>query len=278
MESEEGAALGLGVCALLGFGWLASKRARGCAMSLPPRPLQGSIRLVVPAAWIALLLIMSQSGLSAITRLLAPYYVLLIVPILRSAGQETFVRSRAWRAGALAVFALGAVLLVLNPARPLWPATTVFRALGGENASHPLVRRAWTVYSTYQNRPRAFDPVLRVLPSDANPLGFITFDDPETSLWRPFGARRIVHVRRSDTAQSLRERGIRYVLAAEERLRTNFQEMPPQLQARLDAEVITQVSLRLLARREPESWYLLRVRETASPASAGDSQSRQTRP
>ncbi|MDW8311056.1 MAG: hypothetical protein RMK20_16915, partial [Verrucomicrobiales bacterium] len=95
---------------------------------------------------------------------------------------------------------------------------------------------------------------------DANPLGFVTFDDPETSLWRPFGTRRIIHVRKPDTAQSLRQRGIRYVLVTQDRLQMLHGETLTQLQERLDAEVFTELTLRLRAGRAAERWYLLKVR------------------
>lgn len=261
VETEEAAGLGLGVGALLVLSWLAARR-RGHHHGLgAKRRVAGSARWVAPAAWAALVLFMSQSGLSAITRLIAPYYVLLLVPLLRSPGHGPVVRTRAWRCGAMAVFALGAVLLATNPARPLWPATTVLRALGAENSSHPLIRRAWTVYSVYQGRPRAFEPALKVLPPDANPLGFITFDDPETSLWRPFGSRRIVHVRQADTADTLRTRGIRYVLAGEEAFNGRYNETLSELLHRLEAEVVTPITLQLRAGRGPARWYLLRVLE-----------------
>ncbi|MDW8308190.1 MAG: hypothetical protein RMK20_02325, partial [Verrucomicrobiales bacterium] len=160
MASEEGAALGFGVSALLVVSWVATARRRAALSLRPALPLRGWPFWVVPAAWMAVFLFMSQSGLSAITRLLSPFYFLLAVPFLRSAGQESLVCTRLWRAGAWAVFALGAVLLVINPARPLWPAIPVLRAFGAEQSSHPLVQRAWTVYSVYHARPRAFEPVL----------------------------------------------------------------------------------------------------------------------
>lgn len=270
MESEEGAGLGFGVCVLLALSWWAA-RARGNRFQTARlRSETISARLIVPAAWVALLLFMSQSGLSAITRLIAPYYVLLLVPLLRNPGHADVVRTRAWGGGALAVFALGALLLAVNPARPLWPATTVLRALGAESSPHPLVRRAWTVYSTYQHRPRAFDPVLRVLPADANPLGFIGFDDLETPLWRPFGSRRIVHVRQADTADELRRRGVCYVLAGEETFHGRYNESLPELLRRLDAEVVVSIPLQLRAARGPVQWYLLKVREKSAPLPAAN--------
>lgn len=261
MESEENAALGLGVCALLLWSGLAAPRGKRTRVSFGPVAVRRRAGgPVIGMAWVALALFLSQSGLSAITRLLAPYYVLLAAAWLRAEGHRDVVMTRWWRGGALAVFGLGAMLLVLNPARPLWPANTVLRALGAEHSTHPLLRRAWTVYSVYAVRPRAFEPVLKLLPPDAKRVGFIGFDDPETSLWRPFGSRAVVHVRRAETAARLREMGIRYVVAGEETFRLRFGETLAELQARLEAEVIHRLELPLRAGRGPVPWYVLRVR------------------
>src|SRR5260221_14729047 len=83
---------------------------------------------------------------------------------------------------------------------------------GAGQSSQPLIRRAWTVYSVYGQRGDAFEPVRTKLPTNANPLGLVTSDDPETSLWRPFGSRSILHVTRTDTAEDLQRLGIQYVL------------------------------------------------------------------
>ena len=44
------------------------------------------------------------------------------------------------------------------------------------------------------------------------------FDQLETSVWRPFGSRRVYHVTKSDTAETIRKRGIQYLLVGDPHL------------------------------------------------------------
>lgn len=50
------------------------------------------------------------------------------------------------------------------------------------------------VYSVYRERAHAFEPALALTPPEVKRLGMVTFDDPEATLWRPYGSRRILHV------------------------------------------------------------------------------------
>ena len=69
-----------------------------------------------------------------------------------------------------------------------------------------------TVYSVFHQRSDAFAPARDALPPGLKILGLVTYDDPETSLWRPFGSRRIVHVCPEDTAADLKSSGVGYIL------------------------------------------------------------------
>jgi hypothetical protein len=60
-------------------------------------------------------------------------------------------------------------------------------------------------------------PLRSALPPDEKLVGVITFDDPETSLWRPFGSRKILHVAPDDTGEQIRRWGVRYVLVSANR-------------------------------------------------------------
>ena len=49
-----------------------------------------------------------------------------------------------------------------------------------------------TVYRTYQARADVLAPVRDLIPSSVREIGFIgTGDDPEPSLWQPFGQRTV---------------------------------------------------------------------------------------
>jgi len=78
--------------------------------------------------------------------------------------------------------------------------------------SSRLAVSAMDAYEAKSKRSEVFAPVIAALPGDASVLGYSADDFPETSLWKPFGSRRILHVKMSDSAEAMRQRGIRYVL------------------------------------------------------------------
>lgn len=258
LQTEEFAGLGFGLCCLLLGSVIALRRAR--RRPTAPSLAERHHLLVGAAGWVAVLVFMAQSGLTGAVRYLAPYNVLLLAPLLALAGQERVVRAVWWQRGCGLVFTLAALLLVLNPGRPLWPAVTVLRHLGAENSSHHLVRRAWTVYSVYSRRADAFAPARAVLPPDTRLLGFVSFDDPETSLWRPFGTRRILHVQRTETAADLRRRGLKYVLVSSEILQNYWEMSLETWLAQVDGERLATVALDLRASAGPKDWHLVRLR------------------
>ena len=65
--------------------------------------------------------------------------------------------------------------------------------------------------------------MLAVLPPDANPLGYVGWDEPETALWQPLGSRRIMHICRVDTLADIHSRGINYALVSVRTLSDNYQ-------------------------------------------------------
>ena len=120
--------------------------------------------------------------------------------------------------------------------------------------------RVQTVYSVYRERNDAFAPVRAVLPAGRPVLGFITFDDPETSLWRPFGSRRIEHVCPGDTAAGLKAAGVNYVLIKPAVLGSSFHCPLDDWLNAMNAEIVATIPLRLRAGTERNDWYLLRLR------------------
>ncbi len=256
MEMEEAAGLGFGVSILLLpvlFG-----RFR---MRLPARSALMSPAWLVPAgAWLVTLYFFTQSGLGCPARYLAPSYLLLLAPVLRLKRATDLLDRPWWRCLALFGFALAALVLVASPARPLFPAQTILRALNADSSPSPFLQRIWTVYSVYGARADGFAPMRAVLPPDLKVLGLVTFDDPETSLWRPFGSRRIRHVTRDDDARSLRRMGVEHVLVSEYFVTNHQASTIPEWLARFDAEIVTSLDLPLRAGRGPSRWHLVRQR------------------
>src|SRR6185369_9337032 len=181
----------------------------GSVMSHPIGRMRAS---VVAASGVAFLFMMKTCFVGCVGRLLCPYYGLLVVPLLLPAGHAILVRHRMWKVSVIVLAVLSAAPLVLRPERPLVPIQPILASLHSAGLNGPLLSRVERVFSVYSQRGDAFASALKVLPSDTELLGLVTYDDPESTLWKPFGARRIVHVCPEDTAQDVRNRGIRYIL------------------------------------------------------------------
>ena len=258
MQVEEDAGLGFGVTLLLLAGAVAGVFRRGSSPQ-PVRPNQRRLlpTLIVLSAFAALLAFMIKSGMSTIARLVTPYYALLVPAFLFSAGQTRLVRTGWWRFFAQALFILAAVLLVVSPARPLWPANTVLGRI--DSQGHPLLARAKMVYSVYGHRADGFAPARKVLPPEVKVLGLIASDDPETSLWRPFGQRRIEHVTSSDSIANLHSRGVEYILANSAKFEALFHRPLEQWVIEMHAEILTKVTLALRATSGSSDWFLIKL-------------------
>jgi len=263
MQQEEAAGLGFGLSLLLAavFIFKILRQPHPCFSWPGLRTLFQPHWLVPLAAAAAAGVFMAQSGLGCPARYLAPFYALLVAPILASgAGPLPPMRSTRWRRAGMLVFLLAGLLIVVIPGRPLWPAVSLLRAVGADHSSHHLLTRAWAVYSVYEHRADAFRPVREELPAEANPLGLITGDDPETSLWRPFGSRRILHVCRDDTPEEIRRQGIQYVLASSGVLTQNQKVSLDQWLTKNNAELVQRISLDLRAGQGSSDWYLIKLR------------------
>ena len=264
LQMEEEAGLGLGVSVLLLITLLCRWRFRTTNRislnNLFARLLEVPWLVPISAA-ASTIVFMTQSGLSCPARYLSPFYALLIAPILADNGTLLqLLRRTWWRWASLLVFALAAGVLVLSPARPLWPAVTILKALGAENSPRPFMKRVWLVYSIYGDRANAFQPAVEALPKNASPLGVVTSDDPEASLWRPFGSRRIEHVCQSDEAGYLRERNIQYVLVNQSIITRQYQMTMDDWLKKYNAEIVQPVTLSLRADTGPAQWWLVKAR------------------
>jgi len=255
MQTEEGAGWGFGLTALVGASLVAAslsgKKKRASTFSWP--------RLVRWASVVTLVALLTQSNVSAVGRLFSAYYLLPCTVILGMAGNEDLVRRLWWRAASGMVFAMAAVLLVISPARPLFPVGTMLAKIRPLEATHPLYERVDNVYATYRDRPTAFAGGIAELPPGLSVLGYLAYDMPETSLWLPFGARRIVQVCPEDTAAELKAKGATYILAEKEEFESRIQgPLAGWLSAR-NAVVAREISLRLRAGKPPLTWYLIQL-------------------
>ncbi len=258
MQIEEDAGLGMGVTLMLlatvaGTFFCKGSKPRRYGEGIPGRRIYQYAVLV--SAWCPLLAFMAVSGASTPARLALPFYAPLLPLCLMRQSGDWIRRNRWWKATGLGVFALAAGMVIITPARPLWPAQSVLSRL----KNNPAARRAEAVYSVYNARPEAFAPARERLPADAGTVGIIAFDYPETSLWKPFFSRRIKHVIPTDTAGEMAGRGIRYVLISSETLAAHYAMTVEDWVKKNHAEVVWTMPLRLRASREANYWTLAKL-------------------
>ncbi len=249
MQIEEHAGLGFGICTLLLVSLIATRLARPEISRWRPTVWLQAVRW---SPIVGLLVLLTQSRYAAISREITPYYALLLPLFLARPGQAWLVRQRWWRRSALLVFIFAAGLLLLSPARPLFPVQMLL--------NNPAVTmRVKSVYAVYQNRNDAFAPVRAALPPDLKILGLFTYDDPETSLWRPFGSVRVEHITPADTLADLQQRNIQYVLLNDEKLQNAFKISAETWRQKMNAQIAAKIKLNLRAAVGSVEWIVFKL-------------------
>jgi len=256
MQVEENGGLGFGISVLLCLSAAVVFAGR------TPRPAAAEPAWRKAVRWapvISLLVVLTQSNLTAIARVLVPYYLLLLPPVLAVAGHEQLLKARWWRLASYVVFAMAGALLVISPARPLYPALTIANCLSVRHPGSRAAARMEGVYLVYRQRHDAFAPVKQGLPPGVTMLGLTTYDEPETSLWLPLGSRRIVHVCPDDSPAYLKSEGIEYILAKEEMFGSLFPESFPEWLKAMNAETVKKFRLNLRATTGFTDWDLVKL-------------------
>ncbi|MDB6067182.1 MAG: hypothetical protein JWR26_3390 [Pedosphaera sp.] len=264
LQTEESGGLGMGVCLLLAAscvaGFMIRRRSPAGNGS---QPSSFYWKLVIWSPWLSLLVFgLKAQVVASSARLIIPYYAILIVPLLLFSS-EKLLRRRWWKCMVAVVFATTAIVTVLSPSRPLWPANYILAGLKKSHPSSPFIARAQTVYSVFSKRSDCFAPLIAALPPDATVLGFVTFDDPEASLWWPLGARRIEHVLTTDTREDLEARGIHYIVVPSRSFALH--ESVDAMLQKYDAVKIKTLPLLIRAGQGATDWYILQLNPKAAP-------------
>jgi hypothetical protein len=213
------------------------------------------------SGWVALLIYMAKLGSESCARILSPYYPILFALILLLPGMGCLVRRRWWRAGAMVAALSAFPLVVLSPARPLWPAITLCRRGVEALPNNQIIRRCLDVYSNYRNRADALAPLRQYVPSEAKAVGFIGADDSEVALWRPFGQRRVVEMVPSNVAL-FQENGW-LTVATEEGIQSRFHQPVDDWLKSTGGVLVDKVPVLQKLVQGPVDWLVIRFEKKA---------------
>jgi hypothetical protein len=257
LQIEEEAGLGLGIFLFASLFIVGGIWARVADPSLIVAR-NGQAMGIVCAGAIAWLAFMSKMGSEATSRLIAAYYPLLIAGILVMVSLEgRVVRRLVFRwVGCIAM--LSAIpLVILSPARPLFPVQAVANLMAKWHIPAGIVARYNQVYGVYAVRADAFKELTASIPPGERTIGFLQGgDDPEVSLWRPFGTRKVMEVTPEDSREELKARGIHFVVVSQDALADRYHTTVALLAARWPGSLVAEKSIVLKVRRGPETWYL----------------------
>jgi hypothetical protein len=201
LVNEEAAGLGPGVF-LVFLGLLGTALTMGGIRW----PVRSEARWLLGTTVLAGLVYMLSMGSESGSRLLAPWYgtcilgVMVLLPGLDAACRSARIRTLA------ACCVLSAVPIALfTPSRPLLPVPFLAGLVTSEHTGKGIAQRAQAVYGVYAHRADSLAALRQYIPEGARVVGFLGgSDDPDVSLWRPWGARKVVHLLPEDLQKPMR--------------------------------------------------------------------------
>jgi len=265
-EDWAGVGAGVGWLMLIAALWavLKFRRHKSAAPDTGISPLVRKLALVCP--WVALIAYSAKSGMVTPGRLIAPYYPLLLPLLVVGAEQATLVSRRWWRTLVWLVFIVAFVILIVTPARPLWPAQTILTRAVEAKPDSRFLKRALTTYKVYSMRSDPLPELRASLPKDLKLVGFLgTPDDLDISFWRPYLSRQVAQISASEAADQLRKRKLTHAIVSGAGIEwythdsTNLTLETWLAEAR--AEVLTNTTTTVTVSAGPKPWYLVRFKD-----------------
>ena len=256
LQGEEWVGIGAGitylliVTALLAF----AKGRPGFAPAAKPK-----LWLYAALFGTALLVYFAKTGLFTVARHISPFYLFLVAVVLLALRPEKAMRSRLWKWAARAAMTSTVFMLVITPARPLWPAQWFF-ARFGENPTSTVIQRASLGYSIYADRADALGPLREKLPADAREIGFMSFAaGSEMPFWKPYGEMRVRHIRPADDITGLRFTGMRHIVINSDNFEFMMGRTPEDWASAQGADIIARMPLRIIVQGNVSDWLLVEL-------------------
>jgi hypothetical protein len=151
-------------------------------------------------------------------------------------------------------------LVILSPARPLFPVHSVGEVMAAGKAPASLLKRYQNVYGVYADRADVYSAFVASIAPDERVIGLLQFGDtPQGSLWRPYGTRKVVEVTPDESAAMLKAQGIHFIVIDADVLTFRYHTTVENLAAKWAGVLVSQRELTLSAQRGPELWYLVRL-------------------
>jgi len=261
LPGEEGAGLGLSLTLpllLVSAASLGQLRRPGSFKNL-----FHALPSVAWAAGMALLVFMAKIGSEAGPRLLLPYYLPVLIPLLLLSAQREWLRSRAWRIFLLLTALSVLPVLVLSMSRPLWPAQTITTRLALAHPGSKTLQRLATTYTAYAHRNDVLAPIRSALPDTVREVGFIAgSNDTDYSLWHPFGRRRVIYLR-ADIRPFLEHPNLEWVVVKQDIWSDISPTVLKTWAAEHHAEIVATIPIVELVSWGPENWCVLRIEKPA---------------
>ncbi len=259
---EDAAPLGCGMVLLTLISFFAARHYSRRAGTAASRANFGLLsRLLRWTPWLLLLVFMAKNGAFGNARYLASYYFLLFPSLLVSSGQAVLVRRCWWHWCALLVMALALMLVVVSRDRPLFPVQTVIGRLQTIYPNSKFVSKVGRTYAETPDYQNLRSSLKEKMPSDVPLLGYASAGGLlGSSLWLPYGERRVEYILPGDTPEQLRAAGIHYAVV--ESVFLDYTNVTlDQWLARYNAVVDTQWQFVANPYLPPQKFYLVHLLE-----------------
>ena len=251
IPTEEAAGVGIGITILallsliggmfLGAGGIATQRAM----------IFGGL------AWISLLAYMTKMGSESTARLIAPYYLVTIIPLLALRSQERMTRSRFWRVLAIVCMLTALLPLILNPARPLLPVNFMISCASNCLPHVGISERMKRVYTVYANRSDSLAEVRAHVPYYAKTIGFAgTANDTEYPFWKTFSGIKVKDL--NPSVMGIPElKKVDAIVGSESGFYERYHIKTSELSTLISGKTIWEGKINTLASRESVTWYVI---------------------
>jgi hypothetical protein len=264
-EAGPGMAIGLYVAILVAVGIFGCRRSQSgrhppilSEQTILSDPFSAVAKVVPWLAWISYLIFLASLGSYLSARIAAPYYPLLIVPLLRCSSIAAFERRKM--AGLFAVFSAATVLpvILLTPVRPLVPIQTIAHA-----TRRLALEKMAEEYRFWNNIPHHLAPLVAHLPPNCSRLGYAgRILDTPYELFKPIGSREILELGLpSGGSPPVAQTNLNYAVVTsnglEQRYNMNLQTWLAAVRGRVLFQCSVNPALNTHEISAPEIWYLV---------------------